>query len=411
MKKTILLLTVALLFSTVTTFAQGGTTGPLTWNLENGTLTISGEGEMPNYSSPYEPPWLQYGSGISVVIIETGVTNISDYSFWYCGNLSSVTVGNSVTKIGECAFYYCIALKSVNLGNHLVGIGSGAFFACISLTSIIIPNSVINIGDFAFENCTSLTSIIIPNNVTNIGTNTFGNCNALTSVVLPKSITSIGLWAFSSCHNLLSITNLNPEPIIIDPKVFEHAYAYSCTLVVPNGSVSAYQNAEVWNEFNIVGGDYSVQVSVNNNEYGYAYGNELYPVNSIATVTASAFPDYKFVNWTKDGVEISTENPYNFTVTEDVELVANFEKEVGIVGTLRATSLLVYPNPTTDKLTINNEQLTIDNVEIFDVYGKKHHLITSSSHHLINIAHLPAGIYFLKISTAAGEVVKKIIKQ
>jgi len=74
-----------------------------------------------------------------------------------------------------------------------------------------------------------------------------------------------------------------------------------------------------------------------------------------------------------------------------------------------AQSFKVWPNPTTGELTINNEQLTINNIEIYDIYGRKvssHHLIPSSSNHLINISHLPCGIYFLRI----GERVVKVVK-
>jgi len=76
----------------------------------------------------------------------------------------------------------------------------------------------------------------------------------------------------------------------------------------------------------------------------------------------------------------------------------------------------LYPNPTTGVLNLIQERITnyelgINKVEIFDIYGKKHHLITPSSNHLINVAHLPAGIYFLKISAETGEVVKKVVKQ
>ena len=86
----------------------------------------------------------------------------------------------------------------------------------------------------------------------------------------------------------------------------------------------------------------------------------------------------------------------------------------------KISSVSVYPNPTAGELTINNEQLIINNIEIFDIYGKKlssHHLITSSSNHLItsssnhlNISHLAAGVYFVKISTEAGIITKKVIK-
>jgi hypothetical protein len=76
-------------------------------------------------------------------------------------------------------------------------------------------------------------------------------------------------------------------------------------------------------------------------------------------------------------------------------------------------TVIIYPNPTNGELKINNEQLIINNVEIFDVYGRNvlsHHLIISSSHHLINISHLPAGFYFVKIYTQTEEIIKTIVK-
>ena len=88
------------------------------------------------------------------------------------------------------------------------------------------------------------------------------------------------------------------------------------------------------------------------------------------------------------------------------------------------SQVTLIPNPTTGQLIIDNGQLTIENVEVFDIYGRKllsNHLITSSSHHLItshpaprtslNISHLPVGMYFVKISTDTGMVVKKVVKQ
>jgi len=84
----------------------------------------------------------------------------------------------------------------------------------------------------------------------------------------------------------------------------------------------------------------------------------------------------------------------------------------------------IFPNPTTGVLNLIQEKIEngalnliqgrIENVEIFDVYGRKllsHHLIISSSNYLINIAHFPAGIYFVRITTEKGEVVKRVVKQ
>ena len=58
-------------------------------------------------------------------------------------------------------------------------------------------------------------------------------------------------------------------------------------------------------------------------------------------------------------------------------------------------------------------ELRITNVEIFDIYGKNisvHHHIITSSNHLINISHLPAGIYFLRIQTDEGMAMRKVVK-
>jgi hypothetical protein len=63
--------------------------------------------------------------------------------------------------------------------------------------------------------------------------------------------------------------------------------------------------------------------------------------------------------------------------------------------------------PCSDTLYIRRDD------EVFDAYGRKlssHHLITSSSNHLINISHLPAGVYVVKILTENGVITRKVVK-
>jgi hypothetical protein len=74
----------------------------------------------------------------------------------------------------------------------------------------------------------------------------------------------------------------------------------------------------------------------------------------------------------------------------------------------------VYPNPTTGELRVTSDKLQIENIEVFDVYGRKifsNHLITSSSHQKINIENLSSGVYFMKLNTDKGEVIKRVIKE
>jgi len=95
-----------------------------------------------------------------------------------------------------------------------------------------------------------------------------------------------------------------------------------------------------------------------------------------------------------------------------VSVTFRVTEELNIVEALCATSLQVYPNPTTGELIIDNGQWTIDNVEVFDVYGRAvgaypcGRLKTT-----INISHLSAGIYFVKIRTEQDEVVRKVVKE
>ena len=65
-----------------------------------------------------------------------------------------------------------------------------------------------------------------------------------------------------------------------------------------------------------------------------AGGTATATLNSLAqgaTLTLSASPQggYQFVNWTVNGEVVSTDNPYTTTITEDIEIKANFDNGEG----------------------------------------------------------------------------------
>ena len=70
---------------------------------------------------------------------------------------------------------------------------------------------------------------------------------------------------------------------------------------------------------------YQVSVSINDNTMGSVIGAGEYNENATVTLQAIANDGYRFVNWTVGGVEKETATTYSFTVTEAVEVVANFE--------------------------------------------------------------------------------------
>ena len=161
---------------------------------------------LPNSITSIEASTFDYCTSLTSITIPNSVTSIGDWAFFYCSGLTSVTIGNSVTSIGYNAFSYCSGLTSIEIPNSVTSIGEGAFSGCSSLTSVTIPNSVTSIGNYAFAYCSSLTSVTIPNSVTSIGDYVFENCTGLTSVTIPNSVTSIGDYAFYNCSGLTSVT-------------------------------------------------------------------------------------------------------------------------------------------------------------------------------------------------------------
>ena len=82
---------------------------------------------------------------------------------------------------------------------------------------------------------------------------------------------------------------------------------------------------------------------------------------------------------------------------------------VGIDEKDNQNNLVIYPNPTSNYLTIVNGGLGVKELTIVDLLGKT--VKTSSTNkNSINVAELPSGVYFIKISTKEYTVTQKFIK-
>ena len=169
-----------------------GTSVTYSYEESTHTLTISGTGDMTDYSWTDYSPWYDYRKSITSIIIGYGVTHIGNHAFYYCTNLASVIIPASVTTIGNEAFDHCYGLT-------VLSIGSG----------------VTTIGDDAFQACTGLTSVDIPDNVTTIGSRAFLVCSNLETVTIGKGLTSIGSYCFNGCGKLKSITVDSENPAFV----------------------------------------------------------------------------------------------------------------------------------------------------------------------------------------------------
>jgi hypothetical protein len=193
-------------------------------------------------------------TGLTTITIPNSVTSIGNNAFSYCSNLKYVTIADSVASIGKGAFKNCSRIINFTIPNSVTSIEEETFYGCLDLASIRIPNSVVSIGKNAFSFCSSLFIFIIPNSVVSIGNSTFYYCTELDSVTIPESVTFIGDYAFEYCIRLTSITCNITTPLSINANVFQNMDQEDCSLKVPSGSVSAYQAADVWKNFNPITG-------------------------------------------------------------------------------------------------------------------------------------------------------------
>jgi hypothetical protein len=101
---------------------------------------------------------------------------------------------------------------------------------------------------------------------------------------------------------------------------------------------------------------------------------------------------------------------------------------LGIASTTLSNQVTVYPNPTTGELRIiplqfiegvdgaagRGSELRIDNVEIFDVYGRNVGanlcVRQNNTETVLDLSNLTNGIYFIRIQTEQGVVTKKVVK-
>lgn len=214
-KPNILKLAVAILLIAATLFtgvpaayaaeAAGNCGAELSWTLEGGVLTVSGNGQMTNYQENSPAPWAQYANSIHSVIVQSGVQSVGNCAFMGLPKLTSVTLPASVQQIGNWAFFECTALTLLDLGGT-VSIGESAFESCKSLVTVRLPETLKVLRYRAFYRCESLVSITVPENVTQMEPAVFAYCYSLRSAVILANIKELPLWTFYDCFALKNVS-------------------------------------------------------------------------------------------------------------------------------------------------------------------------------------------------------------
>ena len=244
-------------FTAAATEGDFGVNNCLHWEvkdslLDGKTLTISGTGAMPDFDFPNGnlAPWWNYKAlgmikagigglnlnGIKIdpigdlkkVVIQDGVTNVSNYALFFLPAATQITLPESVTSIGRYGIALCSKLNGISLpravtaigdfglaGNSFTAVtlpdglqtlGRGAFDACASLSGMTLPAAITAVPDKCFNDCTKLLNVKYAGTVTAIGERAFEGCKSLTKAPIPAAVTALGNSAFNGCVALTDVT-------------------------------------------------------------------------------------------------------------------------------------------------------------------------------------------------------------
>ena len=196
--------------------ADSGELGSLKWSYSDGTLTLSGYGEMTDFASYAEQPWRGLAVSVKRLVISEGITSVGGCAFASMPSLSSVSLPKGLKRIGDGAFEKCYALTFADVPSSVTYIGDRAFADCWRLTEADVARAasyLTHIGDHAFAGCFSLKKITLPLRLEYIGEGAFSGCRALDGAVLPDKLSYLGRFAFQDCA---SLTEINVPWQIID---------------------------------------------------------------------------------------------------------------------------------------------------------------------------------------------------
>ncbi|MBR2255113.1 MAG: leucine-rich repeat protein [Candidatus Methanomethylophilaceae archaeon] len=241
-----------------------GSEGKINWTVDDkGVLTVTGSGNMPDYTSS-DSPWQSYKPTLKAALVLGAVTSIGTYAFSDCPALEAVWISSNVGSIGGHAFDgqtfhdekgNVLDVTSDNLRN-LAFVGSdgdltltaipyrnmvfeqdgirckvlnnpesrqlGISGIMTAVPNLVVPAQIklagvdfdvfsVGEGGTVYHNPdVPLETLVISEGIQKVGVNAFSGHESLRSVTLPSTLTQVGSGAFSGLVSLNSFSGTSP---------------------------------------------------------------------------------------------------------------------------------------------------------------------------------------------------------
>ena len=156
---------------------------------------------------------------------------------------------------------------------------------------------------------------------------------------------------------------------------------------------------------------YTLTLAVNDTTMGTVSGGGTYMYGADVVITATPNTGYHFVEW-NDGV---TEAVRTIEVKGNTTYTAFFAADTnnGIDDSQLSTlnsQLSLFPNPATDMVRVESGMWKVERVEVIDMTGRRHkELVVGQTSFDLDVADLPRGVYFLRLTGIGWTDTRKII--
>lgn len=277
----------------------------LAWHLySDGTIEITGSGEMRNYSKRHLAPWHGYVSEIESISLSHDMTSIGAYAFAGCKNLSGdLEISSEIKSIGENAFSGCgindyyfegdapeIAASAfdsdsdtlhynaeasgwdVDENGNLNGIHAepitddiasgfcGAENGGKNLSWVIDKEGVLTVSGegkmadwieetqvpwYAYK--AQIKALVLEEGITHIGDYAFSGCDSITGeLVLPESLEWIGWYAFQKCTGFTGDIVIPENVTTLGEWAFHKCTGFDGNLII-KGNITRIGNQAFYN--------------------------------------------------------------------------------------------------------------------------------------------------------------------